>query len=222
MPSGNPLHKGTGFLHVVEELRRLPDVRRRVPKDLWHYLDETVLPSSWYPERHYALLLHALVSALDPREAGGAPWSHLGRLSARQDLARDSSSVTPPPGESGPPSRAGSGYYRQFVKSGPIDPGAFFLRVKKLWQLRHDTGSLEVTRLSLDPPRVKLRLDGFRFGEAGMAELQTAYVLEFGRLSGIAMHGRLTSSRATGTTEWEYTLEPGSAITAWPESLPDA
>lgn len=214
MPGDNPQHKGTGLIPLVAGLRAHPDVREFLPAELHRYLDETVLPSAWYPERDYTALLDALANKTDPSSVGGNVWAFIGRTAAQWDLAGDQDSVPPP-------SRIGSsGLYRQFVKAEPADAPSFFLRVKKLWQLYRDTGSLEVLRRP-GSEIVVLRLTGHRFPSRGLIDVQTAYFLEFARLSGLKMEGRAVPSADADRTEWEFVLEPVPRVMDWIATLPE-
>jgi hypothetical protein len=225
MPVGNPHHKGTGLLPIVEGLRKIPDARRLVPKDLWHYLDGTVLPSTWYPERHVAVLVDALASTMDAKVVGGSAWEHIGRQVAQRDLVGElgqTSARRSSPPESG--RQTSSGLYRQFLKEDVPHPSSFFLRASKLWQLYHDTGKLEALRRADADGVVVLRLSDFRFPAPGMEELQSAYLREFARLSGLRLDMQLVKSPARGHPhyEWDSTVDTTADVTAWIRSLPVA
>lgn len=223
MPAGNPQHKGTGLIPIVEGLRRHPDARALVPKELWHYLDDTVLPSTWYPERHAAVLLDALASTMDAK--GESVWEQLGRQAAQRDLV--GALEASPARRSSPPEslRSGSsGLYRQFLKENDPHPSAFFLRASKLWQLYHDTGKLEALRRANSEGVVVLRLSGFRFPVPGMEQLQSAYLREFARLSGLRLDMQLVKAPTRGDShyEWDSVIQASTDVTAWIQSLDEA
>lgn len=76
--------KGTHFLHVIKVLRanRQRAVESLSPH-LCHYLDERILPSSWYSSDDHLELLR-VVAKMMPK--GADPWITMGRGSARMDL----------------------------------------------------------------------------------------------------------------------------------------
>jgi hypothetical protein len=210
MPAAHAHHKGTGLIPLAAGLKVHPDVRDKLPVRLHKYLDEPVLPSAWYPEEDYIALLEVLASTMDSATVGGNVWSFIGRAAAQRDLAGDQ--------DSPPPSRApASGLYRQFVKSERTTPPEFFLRARKLWQLYHDTGTLDLYRRS-GTEVVVLRLSGYQFAFRGLVESQTAYFLEFARLSGLKMEGR-ADSRTREYIDWEFTLEPDDETSRWVATL---
>lgn len=215
MPGDNPQHKGTGLIPIVAGLRAHPNVREELPPHLHRYLDEAVLPSAWYPEEDYVALLEAFAAKVDPAAAGGNVWAFIGRVAAQRDLAGDQDSLPPP-------SRTmASGLYRQFVKAEPADAPAFFLRATKLWQLYRDTGHLEVFRGS-GTDVVVLRLSGYEFSLPRLVDVQTAYFLEFAKLSGLKMEARAVPTTKRDTTDWEFVLEPDPRSLDWIASLPEA
>lgn len=215
MPGDNPQHKGTGLIPLVAGLKVHPDIRRILPEHLHRYLDEPVLPSGWYPEQDYVALLEVMAGKMDPATVGGNVWAFIGRAAAQRDLAGDQGSIPPP---SRVPS---SGLYRQFVKTESTTLPQFFLRAKKLWQLYHDTGTLELCRRP-GTDIVVLRLSGYEFAFRGFVESQTAYFLEFARLSGLKMEGRAVPNAEGDCTDWEFTLESSPEVAQWIATLPDA
>jgi hypothetical protein len=214
MPGDFPQHKGTGLIPLVAGLKVHPDIRDRLPARLHRYLDEPVLPSGWYPEEDYVALLEVLAAKMDPATVGGNVWAFIGRAAAMRDLAGDQES-TPPP------SRApASGLYRQFVKIEPTKPAEFFLRARKLWQLYHDTGTLDLFRRA-GTDIVVLRLSGYQFAFRGLVESQTAYFLEFARLSSLKMEGRAVAGAKGEFTDWEFKLEADPEVAQWIATLPE-
>jgi len=215
MPEGNPQHKGTGLIPLVAALKVHPSVREKLAPELHRYLDEPLLASVWYPERDYLVLLEVLAGTMDPVTVGGNVWTFLGRGAAQRDLAGDQGSI-PPPSRT-----ASSGLYRQFVKAEPASAPAFFLRATKLWQLYHDTGTVDVLR-SAGSEVVVLRLTGYQFAFRGLVEMQTAYWLEFAQLSGLKMEGRVVSTGRSDYTDWEFPLPPESGVAEWIATLDEA
>ncbi|MBM4363644.1 MAG: hypothetical protein FJ104_13260 [Deltaproteobacteria bacterium] len=222
MPAGDPRHKGTGFTPVLQALRSLPEPRGLLPKDLWHYLDGAILATGWYPERHHTQLIEALarspeVTRLAERSGAASVWQYFGRVAAQRDLAGDQDSL-PPSTRTG-----GRGVYRGLLKPAS-DPEQVFARVRKLWSLYHDTGEIVVERVRDDDQTVVLSFRGYRFGGAGVEELQLAYVEQFLRLSGLAVVGSIRSSTARGDrrSEWALRLDPSPALTRFLAALPEA
>lgn len=215
MPEDHPQHKGTGLIPLVAGLKARPSVREELAPHLHRYLDEPLLASAWYPERDYLALLEVLASKMDPATVGGNVWTFLGRAAAQRDLVGDQDSI-PPPSRT-----ASSGLYRQFIKREPTDAPAFFLRATKLWQLYRDTGTLDVLRRR-DSGGVVLRLSGYQFAFRGLIEIQTAYWLEFARLSGLKLDGRAVPAAKSDFTEWEFSLEPAPGVAEWIATLPEA
>jgi hypothetical protein len=212
MPADDPQHKGTGLVPLVAWFKAQPGLRQKLAPHLHRYLDEPVLSSGWYPEQDYLALLELMASKMDPAAVGGNVWAFIGRAAAQRDLAGDQES-TPPPSRTN-----SSGLYRQFVKAEPTDAPAFFLRATKLWQLYHDTGSLDVFRRA-GGNVVVLRLSGYAFPFRGLVDSQTAYFLEFARLSGLKMEGHAAAGTNGAHTDWEFSLEPNPRTAEWLATL---
>jgi hypothetical protein len=67
---------------------------------------------------------------------------------------------------------------------------------------------------------VVLRLSGYQFALRGLVESQTAYFLEFARLSGLKMDGRAVPGTKEHT-DFEFTLEPDDETSRWIATLPE-
>jgi len=65
---------------------------------------------------------------------------------------------------------------------------------------------------------VVLRLSEYQFAFRGLVESQTAYFLEFARLSGLKMEGRAVPGTKE-YTDWEFTLDSDAEFTRWVETL---
>jgi hypothetical protein len=155
------------------------------------------LPSGWYPERDYNALLIALAGSMD-RASVGDVWAYFGRAAARRDVAGDQDDI---------PARSrteNAGIYRNF-RAGPADDVAgLCLRVAKIWSMYHDTGRVSFTRHPSKLGAVRGRLHDFRFPVRGMAELQTAFIIEFAQLAGIPISGRLERFDGASVCEWHF------------------
>jgi hypothetical protein len=219
MPAGEPKHKGTGLLPVVEALKTIPEGRERVPRELRHYLEQRVLPSAWYPERDYNVLLEALAGSVDPRALSGEDvWKYFGRVAAQRDLAGAEDEI---------PRRSrtnAAGAYHRFLEGESGNPGVFFSRLAKIWHLYHDTGRLEFLRRRGSPKVAIMRLIGFKVPSVGQSDLQTAYFAEFARLAGLGLTIRLLRSTARNDAfcEWELTIDRAPGLDQWLASLPEA
>ena len=203
-PQG-PRHKGTGLLPIVQALKSHPAARARVPPELCHYLDTPILASGWYPEDDYHALLQLLAGLVPPEMTGGEEaWAFFGKVAAQRDIAGNQDSVD---ADSRTPV---AGVYKDFADTGKDGVVGLFLRARKLWSLYHDTGQYSLTRSHDDPHSVIIRLTEFRFPARGIVELQMAYVLEFARLVGHPLEGRIrrASSADGGLYEWEYRCAP--------------
>ena len=74
--------KGSALVEVVKFLRSQGEAgRRATPEAQRHYLEERVLPASWYPEQDLLVLLRAMVQFL-PGDRESA-LANAGRFSAR-------------------------------------------------------------------------------------------------------------------------------------------
>ncbi|HEX4351796.1 MAG TPA: hypothetical protein VHZ95_02760, partial [Polyangiales bacterium] len=175
-----------------------------VPSDLHHYLDETIMPSAWYPEAEYERLLIALASVVSARDQLVDVWEHFGKTAAQRDLAGDQSLIRDD-------ARVGSaGLYRRFIGNEVTSVGTLFLRTATLWSMYHDTGRLVVEPSASNERAVLLRLLDFKFPVRGMSEMQVHYLCEYARLVGIELTGRVLQTTAEGAAldTWEYTVPP--------------
>jgi hypothetical protein len=203
--SSLPQHKGTGLLPVVHGLRMLPGGRDMVPEHLRHYLERPVLPSAWYPERDYEILIQVLANLIPPARVGGDVWAYFGKTAAQRDLAGQQDAVAPPA------RLAQVGAYKRLAQGVGGAVAGLAARTMKLWHLYHDTGVLTVARKPDDPATTMVaRLRDFRFPVRGLESLQLAYITEFGRLVGVGLEGCVVRSIFDGDPhcEWEFRVEP--------------
>ena len=76
--------KGTNFIGLVKVLRTHRERALAVlPPALHRYLEERVLPSTWYPADDFLGLQTAMASVIP---LGATPYFQMGRLSAQLDL----------------------------------------------------------------------------------------------------------------------------------------
>ena len=128
------------MLNVVKSLRALGKDKAlaRLPAALHRYLQERILPSSWYPEEdHLALLrvLGELLKAASP-DLGEDVFGWMGRAGAQTDMASVYANVM-----------AGT------------TPETALRRGATWWQSYHDTGSAQVKVVR--PGKGRLELTGY-------------------------------------------------------------
>lgn len=131
--------KGSIMLETVKYIRASKEKSRAlVPDHLQHYLSDRILVSRWYPEEDHLGLnavtvqLYAGVGAHEDPEA----WAKLSRDSAALHYG---------------------GTYSSLVTKG--NPARTLSRYGTLWQLRHDTGEVELE--SISPTEAIVRLSGY-------------------------------------------------------------
>jgi hypothetical protein len=211
-----PKHKGVGLLAVVEGLKANPRAQQHVPESLRHYLSDPILPSGWYPEADYNVLIEALALGVERRVPGRDVWVSFGRLAAQRDIAGEQ-------GEMPLRSRVKNpGVYRNFRDNQPSDIAEVFQRIGRLWRLYHDTGHFTVKRAENDPCTVVLRLLNFHFPVRGLIDLQTGYLVEYARLLGLRLESRVSRAVTSGDLfcEWRCSVERSPQHTAALSSLP--
>jgi uncharacterized protein (TIGR02265 family) len=120
--------KGT---HVINAVKVLKQDRARalkhLPPHLHKYLEQRIMPSSWYPLEEHLGLLRAIAELFMP--PGVDPWMAMGRGTARLDLT-------------------GNGPYKLLLWPG--DPGRTLSGIMALWRSVHDSGEVYV---ATDGPR---------------------------------------------------------------------
>jgi hypothetical protein len=139
--------------HVINAVKILRGSRERalavLPPTLHRYLEERILPSTWYPFEEHIELLRAVATLL----GGGAPWELMGRGTARMDL---------------------SGIYKSHLRPG--DAARTLHAMAAMWRSAHDTGELTIT---VDgPTRATARLRGFQPRSVEICGICTGYLLE--------------------------------------------
>jgi hypothetical protein len=202
-----PKHKGVGFAAIVKGLKASAKAAAAVPEAQRGYLSGAILPSGWYPERDYNVLLITLADSVD-RNAVGDVWAYFGRTAARRDVAGDQEAI---PASS---RTENAGVYRNFRAAQPNDVAGLCLRLAKIWSMYHDTGRVVFTRHARKSNVVVAKLHDFSFPVRGMADLQTAFSMEFAQLSGLELTGSLERFEAGAPScEWHY------QVAATPEAL---
>ena len=149
--------KGTHFLHVVKLLRanreRLVELLNPA---LLHYLDERILPSSWYSSDDHLELLR-VVSKMMPK--GIDPWIAMGRGSARMDL---------------------EGAYKHHFRF--QDPEMTLRVLPAVWKSTHDTGKF-INQFH-GPYEASFKLVDYPVMTDEICRITTGYIIEALNLSG--------------------------------------
>jgi hypothetical protein len=185
-------------------LRANPQTHKHVPERLQHYLSDPILPSGWYPEKDYNVLIGGLALGLDRRIKGSDVWSYFGRTCVQRDIAGEQGSI---------PARSHvktAGVYRTFAENNPDGLAGFFQRLERIWRLYHDSGRMTVARAADDACTVVVRVLNFNFPFRGLVDVQTAFFHEYARLLGFRLEARLSRSVTDGDLccEWLSRAEP--------------
>src|SRR5262245_28111551 len=116
-----PKTKGAHVLNAVKTLRKNRERALAVlPPHLHKYLEQRILPSSWYPLEDQLELLRAIASFM---AATPDPWITIGRATAQMDL---------------------TGIYRNHVRAD--DPEQTLAAGAAIWRSTHDTGEVSTHR----------------------------------------------------------------------------
>jgi hypothetical protein len=165
--------KGTAMVSVVKSLKVMGKDKAAavLAPALHHYLEERVLPSSWYPEEDHLVLLRALGGLLE----AGIPnleedvFVWMGRNSAQTDM---------------------STVYASLVQT--ASPESIFRRGATLWQAYHDSGSLQVTMVT--PNKGTVELVDYAHSAPEMCRVMTGW------FSGFLQTGGAKGIRVTETS----------------------
>jgi hypothetical protein len=149
--------KGTSVLQVVRALRaNRAAALSKLPPKLHHYLDQRILPSTWYPEKDEVVLFQALASIMQL----GTDWTMFGKLAAQHDL---------------------SGVYRGLLVPG--DAKRTLRNATALWRNFHDTGEYSVHFAAETQALLTMRSYAIRMAE--MCRLIAAYSSEVVVMTGV-------------------------------------
>jgi hypothetical protein len=145
--------------HVLQAVKALRYQRERalalLPPSLHKYLEQRILPSSWYPTEDHLGLLRALASLLP----GSDPWLTMGRLNAQLDL---------------------NGLYRNRLRVG--DPARTMQAFEAIWSSAYDSGKATVILSSASEGIMKL--NDFDSDAPEICRIITGYLTEAATLSG--------------------------------------
>jgi hypothetical protein len=181
--------KGTTLISSVKFLRQHRDAARALlPEALHRYLEERVIPTSWYPETDLLELIRA-TARLVPG-AGADVFETMGRITAREHL---------------------EGTYAHLV-DGKGDPLSIPSRAFALWASQHDSG--RITALLEGPDRVRIDVVDFAIPSREMCAVVGGYVVETLRLAGLpAPRGEKLCCRLDGADRcsWRCVWVPAAA-----------
>jgi hypothetical protein len=150
-PAQEPQTKGGAMLSTVKALRAQREAAlARLPSSLHHYLNERILPASWYPERDVHTMLRVLAQLM-PLPPGSDVWELFGKMAAQNDF---------------------NGTYRAFLRPG--DPAGTLEGACGHWGSFHDTG--EMTTLFDGPGSALVTLRNYGLVAAEMCRLNGAYM----------------------------------------------
>jgi hypothetical protein len=172
--------KGTILVPLVKLLRtNKVAAAKLLPQPLQKYLEERVLPSSWYPAKDHVQLARVLIAVVP---LGKEPYQAMGRGAARHDL---------------------SGIYK--ARLYPGDPMRTLESALGLWRTYCDSGEMELTRRGTCSAIVLLRdyVDISR----EMCGIAGGYVLELATLGGAKnVVLRKLSCRLDGAPQCQWEL----------------
>jgi hypothetical protein len=176
-----PKTKGAHVRNAVKVLRsNRAQALALLPARLHRYLEEQILPSTWYPLEDHLELLRAIAKSM-PGVAD--PWLIMGRGTAQMDMA---------------------GVYRHMVRAD--SPELTLQSLGAIWRSAHDTGEVVVT---LDGARCALvTLRGFVAPAMELCGITTGYVATvLGATNAVGIEVKHTSCCVKGAKEcvWRAT-----------------
>lgn len=144
--------KGAHVINAVKMLRGDKERARALLAPALHkYLEERILPSSWYPFEDQRALWYAVVELMGGLDAG--IWIAMGRGVARMDM---------------------NGLYKRHLKPG--DPEGSLRLLAAMWKNAYDAGELQVS--IVEPGRGAVTLVGFPGREDDICGICTGYLTE--------------------------------------------
>lgn len=165
--------KGTTLIGAVRFLRKNKEKARKVlAPELHHYLEHTIVESSWYPEQDLADLIEAMLT-LTPGSRDRV-LGEMGAATAKSHL---------------------EGIYSHVVGRG--NPSSVARSAFALWGSMHDTGRIHVEPLGQD--EIQFTLVDFAMPSETLCGILTGYFAETYRIQGASeVTTRKLSCRARG------------------------
>ena len=160
LPKGSlePQVKGIAMREAIASLmEREDEARDKIPIHLQHYLEESVLASSWYPEADHFELMEVIAGLYE--QPGKDVWFWMGQNTASTDLRN---------------------LYRAMVQEG--QPITTLKRFPKIWRLYRTSGHVRVQTIGTTKGLV--RLYDYPFVTPKFARLLAGYLSEAITISG--------------------------------------
>jgi uncharacterized protein (TIGR02265 family) len=155
--------KGTHVINAVKVLRQDRErARKWLPPHLHKYLEQRLLPSTWYPLEDQLVLLRCIATLFMPSGQPGPgidPWNAMGRGTARMDL---------------------TGVYKSHLRAG--DPTRTLEALAAIWRSVNDSG--EVIATSDGPERFSITKRGYDVRTPEMCAMHGGYLEEAVALAG--------------------------------------
>jgi uncharacterized protein (TIGR02265 family) len=170
--------KGAHVINAVKVLRQDKErALKFLPPHLHKYLQERLLPSSWYPLEDHLVLLRAVAQLFMP--PGVDPWVAMGRGTARMDLT-------------------GNGIYKAHIRPG--DPARTLMAMTAIWRSVHDSG--EVVATSDGPHHWVMTMQGYSVKAIEICTICEGYLAEAATIAGgVDVRVRHTACICKGSSE---------------------
>lgn len=171
--------KGTLLVGIVKGLRANREAALELlPQQLRPYLNQQILPATWYPEEDFHQLLQALVQAIS--KMAKDPWAFVGETAANDHFTN---------------------VYGGLVRQG--DPSATAKRTEAVWRLNHDNGALKC--FLNGEGTATLEISDYDYGSEGYARANAAYFRRMIEFSGATEV--VARPAGDGDSDWPHRLE---------------
>lgn len=179
--------KGSIMSGIVRYLRlHRKEAEKLLPPDLQHYLNSRILATGWHPEEDYLGLMKVLVQIRGESKTPGA--------SSFEESAREAATTH------------FEGPYKALLRKG--DPARTIANIRPFWELRHDTGEIEVTMEGERDARLVLR--GYSLVAAEVCDLNQGTfwgMLDHAGAENIEMKHTKCRARGDELCEWRLTWQ---------------
>ena len=178
-----PKIKGIAMMDAIAALKRREDeAREQLPAHLHHYLDDSILVSSWYPEVDHQAMMALIAEIYADRSKD--VWFWMGQATASHALGN---------------------LYKAMVQQG--EPITTLKRIPKLWRLYRTVGHVKVQTIGTTKGLV--RLYDYPFLTPNFSRLLAGYLSEAITISGgsnvlvnITSLGQKVGAPAIWTVSW--------------------